>query len=78
MNSITNRVKNAMNEMYTDRLWDQLRVDMGKEWVLMLFIQEQLADLRRNIHRAPHLQTTSKQIIHRNHFTLVLVLCSYQ
>ena len=41
-------------------LWDQLRVDQGKEWCLMLFIQEHLAHLRTNTSRAPHLQTTSK------------------
>lgn len=35
-------------------LWDQLRVDQGKEWHLMLFIQEQLAHLRTNTNRAPH------------------------
>ena len=43
-------------------LWDQVRVDDGKEWVLMLFVQEQLAHLRRNTARPPHLQTTSKQV----------------
>ena len=43
-------------------LWDQLRVDQGKEWILMLFVQEQLAHLRRNSSRPPHLQSTSKQV----------------
>ena len=43
-------------------VWDQVRVDQGKEWTLMLFIQEKLAHLRRNLSRAPHLQTTSKQV----------------
>jgi len=42
-------------------LWDQMCVDQGKEWTLMLFVQEQLAHLRRNTDRAPHLQGTSKQ-----------------
>ena len=28
----------------------------------MLFIQEHLANLRRNTSRAPHLQSTSKQV----------------
>jgi hypothetical protein len=41
-------------------LWDQIRVDHGREWHLMLFVQEQLAHLRYNTDRAPHLQTTSK------------------
>ena len=43
-------------------LWDQIRVDQGKEWTLMLYIQEKLAHLRRNTNRAPHLQSTSKQV----------------
>ena len=43
-------------------LWDQLRVDHGMEWILTLFVQETLAHLRRNTNRAPHLQTTSKQV----------------
>lgn len=43
-------------------LWDQLRVDHGKEWTLMLFAQEQMAHLRGNCSRAPHLQTSSKQV----------------
>ena len=43
-------------------LWDQLRVDQGKEWVLTLFVQEQLAHLRHNTERAPHLQTTSQLV----------------
>ena len=42
-------------------LWDQVRTDKGKEWVLGLYIQEQLASHRTNTLRAPHLQTTSKQ-----------------
>lgn len=42
-------------------LWDQVRTDKGKEWVLGLFVQEQLASHRTNTSRAPHLQTTSKQ-----------------
>ena len=44
-------------------VWDQVRVDHGKEWTLMLFVQEQLAHLRHNVNRAPHLQTTSKQVV---------------
>lgn len=43
-------------------LWDQLRVDHGKEWILTLFAQEQLAHLRRNQSRSPHIQTTSKLV----------------
>ena len=43
-------------------LWDQLRVDHGKEWVLMLFVQEKLAHLRYNTSKPPHRQTTSKLV----------------
>lgn len=43
-------------------LWDQVRVDQGKEWILMLFVQEHLAHLRYNQTRHPHLQSTSKQV----------------
>lgn len=43
-------------------VWDQVRVDQGKEWTLMLFAQELLAHLRINTNRAPHLQTTSKMV----------------
>ena len=50
-------------------LWDQVRVDQGKEWTLMLFIQEKLAHLRCNVNRAPHLQTTSKQVPVYLHYT---------
>ena len=43
-------------------IWDQVRVDHGKEWILSLFIQEQLAHLRYNTTKAPHRQTTSKLV----------------
>ena len=43
-------------------MWDQLRVDQGREWTLMLFMQEQLAHFRFNSSRAPHLQSSSKQV----------------
>lgn len=45
-------------------LWDQIRIDHGKEWHLMLYFQERLAHLRYNCNRAPHLQTTSKLVSH--------------
>ena len=41
-------------------VWDQLRVDHGREWYPMLYVQEQLSHLRTDHSRAPHLQTTSK------------------
>lgn len=43
-------------------MWDQIRVDHGKEFILMLFIQEHLAEYRRNPSASPHLQTTSTQV----------------
>ena len=43
-------------------LCDQIRVDQGREWILMLYIQETLAHLRYNTSRPPHLQSTSKQV----------------
>ena len=43
-------------------LWDEVRVDQGKEWVLSLYVQEQLAPLRTNTARPPHLQSTSKKV----------------
>ena len=49
-------------------LWDQIRVDQGKEWVLTLYIQECLAHMRRNTTRPPHLQSTSKQVVFHSHF----------
>ena len=43
-------------------IWDTIRVDKGKEWVLSLFVQETLSDYRNNTSRVPHLQTASTQV----------------
>ena len=43
-------------------LWDQLRIDCGREWYLMLFVNELLAPLRNDTARPPHLQSSSKQV----------------
>ena len=51
-------------------LWDQIRVDKGNEWILMLFVQESLAHFRRNTIRPPHLQSTSKQVCYNNFVVL--------
>jgi len=40
-------------------LWDQVRVDHGKEFVLTIFIQKCLSHPRLNKNRAPYKQTTS-------------------
>ena len=43
-------------------LWDQFRTDYGKEWNLMLYINESLSHMRNDPSRPPHLQTSSKQV----------------
>ena len=44
----------------TDGLWDQIRVDHGREFYLVLYIQEKLRDQRGNPSIAPYRQTTSR------------------
>lgn len=41
---------------------DQVRVDHGKEWYLLLATQEKLSSLRHNQNHPPHLQTTSRMV----------------
>uniref|UniRef100_A0A1X7TJY3 Integrase core domain-containing protein n=1 Tax=Amphimedon queenslandica TaxID=400682 RepID=A0A1X7TJY3_AMPQE len=41
-------------------LWDQIRVDCGREWYLMLFINQMFAHLRTSTTKEPHLQSSSK------------------
>lgn len=43
-------------------LWDQLRIDKGKEWYLSLFINEALSSHRNCTRKPPHVQTTSKKV----------------
>lgn len=43
-------------------LFDQVRVDHGKEWTLCLFVQETLAHLRNNTEKPPHRQTSSTMV----------------
>ena len=54
-------------------LWDEIRVDQGKEWVLCLFVQEKLAPFRTNQERPPHLQSTSTMVctFHCIHFSVL-------
>ena len=49
--------------LLTDGLWDQIRVDCGREFALILFIQELLSSYRTNVLREPYLQTRSTQVI---------------
>ena len=44
-------------------LWDQLRVDMGTEWLLMLFVNEKLAHFRNRNDKPPHLSSSSKKVV---------------
>jgi hypothetical protein len=59
--------------MYRDLLgqygfWDQLRVDHGREFFLMLYLQHKFQVLRFDVNKRPFVQSTSKQnrIIERN------------
>lgn len=45
-------------------MWDQIRTDQGKEWNLMLFVNDSLSHLRNDCSRPPHLQSSSKQVLH--------------
>ncbi|XP_020779577.2 uncharacterized protein LOC129411367 [Boleophthalmus pectinirostris] len=42
-------------------LWDQIRVDHGREFYLTLYMQEKLSQHRHNINRLPYVQTTSSK-----------------
>ncbi|XP_039654159.1 uncharacterized protein LOC120557675 [Perca fluviatilis] len=42
-------------------MWDQIRVDHGREFYLTLYMQEKLSQHRRNINRLPYVQTTSSR-----------------
>lgn len=43
-------------------MWDQIRVDHGNEFYLLLYVQEQMANYRTNTGRAPFIQTMSKEV----------------
>ena len=43
-------------------MWDQVRVDHGKEFYLTLFMQELLSSYRHNQERRPYLQTSSTRV----------------
>ncbi|XP_026114053.1 uncharacterized protein LOC113092604 [Carassius auratus] len=43
-------------------MWDQVRVDHGKEFYLTLFMQELLSSHRHNQERRPYLQTSSTKV----------------
>jgi hypothetical protein len=52
-------------------LWDQVRVDKGREWYLSLYINETLSSHRYCTRKPPHLQTTSKKA--SSFFPLVII-----
>ncbi len=39
-------------------LWDTIRVDKGREWFLMLYIQDKLSQYRNDVTKIPYLQTS--------------------
>lgn len=43
-------------------MWDQVRVDCGREFALMLYVQQSLSAHRTNTQRAPYLQTASTMV----------------
>ena len=43
-------------------LWDQIHVDKGREWYLMLYIHNTLAHLRGNVSKSPYVQTSSTKV----------------
>lgn len=43
-------------------LWDQIRIDKGSEWVLMLHVQDTLAEHRNCTIKLPYIATTSKKV----------------
>ena len=43
-------------------LWQQIRVDHGTEWALMLFVQSRMSHLRNDTLTLPYLQTPSTQV----------------
>ncbi|XP_072557125.1 uncharacterized protein [Paramormyrops kingsleyae] len=44
-------------------MWDQVRVDHGREFYLALYMQEKLAQHRHNIDRQPYVQTASSRAL---------------
>jgi len=43
-------------------MWDQLRVDGGREFYLILHVQEMLSAHRTNVHRPAFVQTPSTEV----------------
>jgi len=43
-------------------MWDQIRVDHGNEFYLLLYVQEKMTNYRTKTGRAPFIQTKSKEV----------------
>lgn len=43
-------------------LWDQIRVDKGREWYLTLYVNNTLSHLRGDTCKPPHFQTSSTKV----------------
>jgi hypothetical protein len=43
-------------------IWDQIRVDHGREFYLMLFIQDHLKHLRYDTNKSAFVQTSSRMV----------------
>ena len=52
-------------------LWDQIRIDKGKEWYLMLYINSTLSHLRGTTSKPPHLQTSSTKVVAPTHIAVL-------
>lgn len=50
------------NAVLSHGMWDQVRVDHGREFDLSLFMQDILAEYRHNQQRLPYLQITSTKV----------------
>ncbi len=50
-------------------IWNRVRVDKGREFYLLLFIQERLSAYRKCTEKAPYRQTGSKEVKKRVTFT---------
>ncbi|XP_077377010.1 uncharacterized protein LOC144018573 [Festucalex cinctus] len=51
----------ARTAVANNGMWDQLRVDHGREFYLTLYIQEKLSQHRHNTNRLPYVQTVSSR-----------------
>lgn len=61
--------KNCVNvcQMYREicikhGVWDQIRVDYGNEFMLMLYLQHKVQEFRNNKDRRPFVQTSSRMV----------------